>query len=184
MNILRRKSFDDLLAHTQEKKLNKALGAFDITLSRPEHLHRSSPSPCRIGRSRSPAPDEWRKLLYASQSLAFLHLHRPLLCHLYRREGDEDQSYPHDTLLCVCRIASSLLRLFSPRATSTSTCRSRLPKMHRAKRRCATYTLAFIFYISGTYIIFTSFVLPHILRGSANVCTLFFWFFITFLKFL
>ena len=32
MNILRRKSFDDLLAHTQEKKLNKALGAFDITL--------------------------------------------------------------------------------------------------------------------------------------------------------
>ena len=26
MNILRRKSFDDLLAHTQEKKLNKALG--------------------------------------------------------------------------------------------------------------------------------------------------------------
>lgn len=32
MNLLRRKSFDDLLAHTQEKKLTKALGAFDITL--------------------------------------------------------------------------------------------------------------------------------------------------------
>lgn len=32
MDILRRKSFDDLLAHTKEKKLNKALGAFDITM--------------------------------------------------------------------------------------------------------------------------------------------------------
>lgn len=32
MSILRRKSFDDLMRHTQEKKLTKALGAFDITL--------------------------------------------------------------------------------------------------------------------------------------------------------
>ena len=78
--------------------------------SRPEHLHRSSPSHCRSGRSRSPASDEWRELLYASQSLAFLHLHRPLLCHLYRREGDEDQSYPHDTLLGFCRTGITILK--------------------------------------------------------------------------
>ncbi len=32
MNILRRKSFDDLMAHTEEKKLAKALNAFDITM--------------------------------------------------------------------------------------------------------------------------------------------------------
>ena len=32
MNIFRKKSFDELMAHTQEKKLTKALGAFDITL--------------------------------------------------------------------------------------------------------------------------------------------------------
>ena len=32
MSILRRKSFDDLMEHTQEKKLTKALNAFDITL--------------------------------------------------------------------------------------------------------------------------------------------------------
>ncbi len=78
-------------------------------LSRPEHLHRSSPSHRRFGRSRSPASDEWRELLYASQSLAFLHLHRPLLCHLYRREGNEDQSYPHDTLLGFCRTGITIL---------------------------------------------------------------------------
>ena len=78
--------------------------------SRPEHLHRSSPSHRRSGRSRSPAPDKWRELLYASQSLAFLHLHRPLLCHLYRREGDEDQSYPHDTLLGFCRTGITILK--------------------------------------------------------------------------
>ncbi len=49
------------------------------------------------------------ELLYASQSLEFLHLHRPLLCHLYRREGDEDQSYPHDTLLGFCRTGITIL---------------------------------------------------------------------------
>ena len=76
---------------------------------RPEHLHRSSSCHRRLGGSRSPAPDEWRELLYASQSLAFLHLHRPLLCHLYRREGDEDQSYPHDTLLGFCRTGITIL---------------------------------------------------------------------------
>ena len=54
-------------------------------------------------------PDKWRELLYASQSLEFLHLHRPLLCHLYRREGDEDQSYPHDTLLGFCRTGITIL---------------------------------------------------------------------------
>ena len=32
MNILRRKSFEDLMETTEEKKLTKALGAFDITL--------------------------------------------------------------------------------------------------------------------------------------------------------
>lgn len=32
LDIFRRKSFDELMAHTQEKKLTKVLGAFDITL--------------------------------------------------------------------------------------------------------------------------------------------------------
>ena len=32
MNCHRRKSFEDLMAHSQEKQLTKVLGAFDITL--------------------------------------------------------------------------------------------------------------------------------------------------------
>ncbi len=79
-------------------------------LSRSEHLHRSSSCHSRFGGSRSPASDEWRELLYASQSLAFLHLHRPLLRHLYRREGDEDQSYPHDSLFGICGIGITILK--------------------------------------------------------------------------
>ena len=61
--------------------------------------------------------DEWRELFYSRKSMEILYLHRPLLCHLHRCEGNEDQSHPHDTLFCVCRIASSLLRLFSPQTT-------------------------------------------------------------------
>lgn len=32
MSILRRKTFDDLMANAEEKKLTKALGAFDLTM--------------------------------------------------------------------------------------------------------------------------------------------------------
>lgn len=79
-------------------------------LSRSEHLHRSSSCHRWFGGSRSPAPDEWREFLHPSESMAFLHLHRPLLCYIHRREGDAHQPHPHDSLLGIRRIGAALLR--------------------------------------------------------------------------